>query len=93
MRDWQKDAPLVIERVHRENPDATPAELKKALRNEARSFAMGTSWGKKVWSKHCKTYLARMTGGRVSPAVAWSADISFPFRDPPHDQGTRHDQH
>lgn len=83
MRDWQRDAPRIIAEIHKAMPDATPDELRKALRSESSQFAMGTSWGKKVWAKHCKTYLTRMTGGstKSKPATVWPADICFPFRE------------
>ena len=83
MRDWQKDAPKAIAEIHKSLPDATPDELRKALRKHSQQFSFGTSWGKKVWSKHCRIYLARMTGG-VSKAQSWPADIAFPFRKEPH---------
>lgn len=81
MRDWQRDAPKMIRAIHDAMPDATPAELRKALRKEAQAFSFGTSWGGKVWSKHCRIYIARMTGGvTVGPETTWPADIAFPFR-------------
>jgi hypothetical protein len=84
MRDWQKAAPQWIARIHAENPEATPAELRKALRASASAFHGGTSWGQKVWSKHCRTYLARMSGRGDFRAdgkeTVWQADIVFPWR-------------
>jgi len=81
MRDWQKDAPRIIGEVHKANPDATPAELRKLLRAQAGNFHGGTSWGQKVWSKHCRIYIARLTDGApLSPTVKWPDDIVFPFR-------------
>ena len=83
MRDWQRDAPWIIAEIHKSMPEATPDELRKALRSQSGQFSMGTSWGKKVWAKHCRTYLARMTGGstKAKPAIDWPTDICFPFHD------------
>lgn len=83
MRDWQKAAPQWIARIHAQMPDATPAELRKALRTAASDFHGGTSWGKKVWSKHCRLYIAKMAGRgahQVFEETVWPADIVFPFR-------------
>src|SRR3546814_15075359 len=57
------------------------ADRKKALRAHAYNFHYGTSWGKKVWSKHCKIYLARF--GPVVPQkpFQFGDDIIFPFRE------------
>lgn len=82
MRNWQVDAPRMIAAIHSDNPDATPVELRKLFRAQAYNFHGGTSWGKKVWSKHCNTYLARLTGQAAPKArpVVWPADIVFPWR-------------
>ena len=82
MRDWQNAAPRWIANIHRDNPDATPTELRKLLRAEAHNFHGGTSWGKKVWSKHCNAYLAKLTGkgATTARAIKWPDDIVFPWR-------------
>ena len=80
MRDWQQDAPRAIAAIHKAMPNATPDELRKELRKHSQAFSFGTSWGKKVWQKHCKTYLACMSGGSAKAEV-WPADIAFPFRE------------
>lgn len=84
MRNWQTAAPQWIARIHGQMPEATPVELRKALRAAASDFHGGTSWGKKVWAKHCRIYLARMAGRgdyrADGKATVWPADIWFPFR-------------
>lgn len=84
MRDWQADAPRAIASIHAQMPEATPEELRKALRKHSQQFSYGTSWGAKVWQKHCRAYLARMAGRgdfrSDGKAIAWPADIHFPFR-------------
>lgn len=84
MRDWQTDAPKMIAAIHAELPsEATPDDLRKELRKRAYEFHHGTSWGKKVWAKHCKAYVTKLLGGS-NQAIAkheWPADIFFPFRD------------
>ena len=89
MRNWQHDAPIEIAKaVSSLAENATIAERKKALRAHAYWFHGGTSWGKKVWAKHCKLYLARF--GPVVPQkpFQFGDDIIFPYRD---DKEQRHD--
>jgi hypothetical protein len=85
MRNWQVDAPLMIAAIHKSMLDCSPDELRKELRKQAWYFHGGTSWGKKVWSKHCRAYMAKLTGnGHYSgngKAVDWPADICFPFHE------------
>jgi hypothetical protein len=58
MRNWQRDAPLCIEQATKDlSADATLTERRSALRKAAFDFHGGTSWGKKVWSKHVRKYL------------------------------------
>ena len=83
MRNWQTEAPKWISRIHAEHPDATPDELRRLLRSASADFHCGTSWGKRVWPKHCKAYLAKMAGRGAHQVVedaVWPADIVFPFR-------------
>ena len=84
MRDWQNDAPREIAAIHATMPDCDPTDLRKALRKHAWQFHGGTSWGKKVWSKHCRAYMAKLTGDGICSApgkkIEWPADIAFPFR-------------
>jgi len=80
--DWQAEAMRQIAKVHASMPDATPEQLRLALRKHALEFHGGTSWGKKTWSKRCREYLAKLTGvPKLSKAIQWPDDISFPFRD------------
>ena len=85
MRDWQNDAPRMIADIHKAMPDCTPDDLRKALRKDAWKFHHGTSWGKRVWSKHCKAYMAKLTGNGLyrgdGRKTEWPDDIAFPFRD------------
>lgn len=94
MRNWQHDGPIEVAKAVAHLPDdATIADRKKALRAAAYDFHGGTSWGQKVWSKHCKIYLARF--GPVAPQkpFQFGDDIIFPFRDAPnpHQEDTTHD--
>ena len=86
MRNWQKEAPQWISKIHADNPDIAPDVLRKVLRRHSQDFSCGTSWGAKVWAKHCKIYLARMMGGSnkivTSETIVWPDDIVFPFRNP-----------
>ena len=93
MRDWQRDAPLMIADVHASMPDASPEQLRKALRAKSLTFSMGTSWGQKVWAKHCRIYLARMTGGQLKTTkpIKWPEDICFPFRAPQETDNAKRD--
>lgn len=82
--DWQTEARRRIAAIHASMPEATPDELRRALRKEASNFHCGTSWGKKTWGKRCREYLAKMTGnghyrgdGRDQ---VWPDHITFPFR-------------
>jgi len=88
VRNWQVDAPRVIAQIHQDNPSMTPDDLRKELRKHGQQFSMGTSWGKKVWQKHCRKYLAHMAGAKQpAPTQGWPADIAFPFRASPPQNG------
>lgn len=81
--DWQAAAKKEIERLMADVPvDMDWKERRKILRAGAYSFHGGTSWGKRVWAKHCKVYLAMH--GRPQPeaeAPLFAADITFPYRE------------
>lgn len=90
--DWGKDARGFIAEATENLPEsATLRERRAALRTVGTSFHMGTSWGKKVWSRECRKYLEKhglppRTVANASPqsklfAKAKSGDITFPFRD------------
>lgn len=84
MRNWQQDAPQEIARIHAAMPDCSPDDLRKALRRESSAFSYGTSWGKKVWAKQCRAYLAKMTGRGAYRSdgrdQVWPADVAFPWK-------------
>lgn len=93
--DWQAAARAEIKSVHESLPaDATLKERRSALRKAAHGFHAGTSWGKKVWSRHCRQYLElhglpKKVGRPGSKEFQdklrkmGQADIIFPFRDAP----------
>lgn len=70
--------------------DASLTERRKALRKVACEFHMGTSWGKKVWSREVRKYLERhglppRTPQSVSPQSKLyqrlqTGDVTFPFK-------------
>lgn len=83
--DWQAAAKREIARLMADVPaDADWQERRKILRAGASGFHGGTSWGRRVWSKHCKAYLA-LQGKPQPPQAAplFAADIIFPFRGEP----------
>lgn len=84
--DWQAQAKLHIAKFMADvAQDATWKDRQKILRARAWEFTGGTSWGAKVWSKHCKAYLA-MHGKPTTvkqdakAAPLFAADITFPFK-------------
>ncbi|MER9217921.1 hypothetical protein NKI48_03150 [Mesorhizobium sp. M0644] len=57
---WMDRARSLIAALDAAMPaDATIADRKRALRENAWRLHGGTSWGKKVWSKARREYLAR----------------------------------
>ena len=86
MIDWQNHARALIAEVHASLPaDASFDDRRRALRKRASDCHLGTSWGKKVWQKHCRRYLhAYDTQPRdltsLEKAIAGRDDIIFPFR-------------
>lgn len=93
--DWQAAARATIARINESLPaDATLKDRKKALREAGPDFHGFTSWGRKVWSKHCRAYLElhglpKRPGRPASKeyqsklAKMREPDILFPFRDAP----------
>lgn len=82
--DWQKEAARRIAALHAGFPENMPwQDRQKALRTAAHSFHGGTSWGQRVWAKHCRAYL-ELHGkpGKAKPTPLFAADITFPFREP-----------
>jgi hypothetical protein len=86
--DWQASAKAHIAKFMDGIPhETTWQERQKILRDRAWEFTGGTSWGKKVWAKHCAVYLAIYgkppRKGRTPEAKAqpmFADDIIFPFR-------------
>lgn len=83
MSVWRDRARRLIDELTRDLPaDATLAERRKALWGKGYQAHEGTSWGRKMWGKEVRKYLARHgdPSGRVSgKPVQWPADVCFPF--------------
>lgn len=85
---WREVALRQIAAIHKDMPEATAEELRKALRNRSCDFHGGTSWGRKVWPKACREYLVAHFGQvaavkqkRVEDSPLFNpADHAFPFR-------------
>lgn len=91
---WRENCRRYIAALDEQMPEGiTLDERKKRLRQAAFNFQGGTSWGKQVWSKERRAYLARF--GEVIPDKpspdgklfqrTQSGDIIFPFRGEPTD--------
>lgn len=81
--DWQAAAKARIHALTKDLPDETPlAERRRILRRAAHGFHGGTSWGKRVWSKHCRLYLMRhgLAPKPVESSPLFGPDIIFPYR-------------
>ncbi len=91
--DWGGDARWFIADATKDLPEtATVKERRAALREVGGTFHMGTSWGKKVWSRECRKYLERhglepLPSRKVEEtkqprllAALERGDIVFPFR-------------
>lgn len=93
--DWSAQAQMKIAAVIKDLPDdATLEDMRKALRAASGSFHHGTSWGKKVWPRECRKYLAMVARAPAKPALGFghgkqhdemqakiaAGDIVFPFR-------------
>jgi hypothetical protein len=92
--NWGNDARGFIADATKDLPEtATIKERRAALRTVGWQFHMGTSWGKKVWSRECRKYLERhglnplpqRTVADISPQSklfqrTQRGDIIFPFR-------------
>jgi len=60
MINWQTTAASVVAEVDRSLPaDADLATRKRALRAARPWEFASTSWGRKVWAKHSRTYLEK----------------------------------
>jgi len=81
--DWQAAAKSQIAKLHEQfDPSMTWQERQKVLREGAWKFHGGTSWGQKVWAKHCRRYLEMHGKPPLKPTKepTFAADIVFPFR-------------
>lgn len=83
--DWQAEAKKQIALVDRQFEAGTSwQERQTYLRKAAWFFHGGTSWGKRVWAKHCRAYLEShgKPPRKVPEASAplFASDITFPFR-------------
>lgn len=66
--DWQAAAQNQIAALDAQFPPDMPwRERQKVLREGAWQFHGGTSWGKRVWAKHCRAYLEMH--GKPKPAA------------------------
>lgn len=86
MSVWRERARKVIARLTADIPaDATLAERRKALRGKGWEAHQGTYWGRKMWGREVRNYLARHGDPRALSARAqffqWPSDIAFPFRE------------
>jgi hypothetical protein len=80
--DWQAAAQKQIAILDKQfSPEMTWQERQKVLRAGASNFHGDTSWGKRVWAKHCRAYL-ELHGKpkRDQPVPLFPDDIIFPFR-------------
>lgn len=91
--DWGADARGFIADATKDLPEtATLKERRAALRTVGTTYHMGTSWGRKVWSRECRKYLERhgldpLPSRKVEDtrqprlvAALDRGDIIFPFR-------------
>ena len=87
MSIWRDRAREHIARLTKDLPaDATLADRKKALWGKGYPAHGGTSWGRKMWGKEVRLYLARHGEQTVaiSPRHTGFPDhIHFPFREQP----------
>jgi len=84
--DWQAEAQRQIAQIDAMfEPDTPWQERQKYLREGAWLFHGGTSWGKRVWAKHSRTYLEKHgKPPKSKPAPLFAPDITFPFRQEPN---------
>lgn len=85
MSVWRDRARSRIAELVKDLPeDATLKERRKALWGKGWPAHGGTSWGRKMWGKEVRAYLARH--GASDPTFEWPADIAFPFLSEASDQ-------
>lgn len=84
MSVWRDSAREQIARLVADLPeDATLAMRRNALWGKGYHAHLGTSWGRKMWGREVRAYLARHDPEhRAIPAgFVFAADIYFPFRE------------
>ena len=80
---WRKRAQNLIAHLTRDLPvDATVIDRRKALRGKGYGAHLNTSWGRKMWGKEVRKYLARH-GDTSTQALffRWPDNVHFPFRE------------
>lgn len=84
MSVWRERARRRIDELVRGLPEtATIAERRKTLWGKGEPAHQGTSWGRKMWGKEVRAYLARHGDGLAhanKPGFQWPDDIAFPYR-------------
>lgn len=85
MSVWRQRARDLITKLTADLPaDATLSQRRKALWGKGWEAHQGTCWGKKMWGREVRAYLARHGDptGRVSgKAIDWPEHVHFPFRE------------
>lgn len=88
MSIWRARCRELIAKLTAELPaDATLAERKKALWGKGYPAHEGTTWGRKMWGREVRAYLARhgsSCGHRTAEQVNWPDHVHFPFREDAH---------
>jgi len=81
---WRRHARALIEQLTRDLPaDASLAERRAALWGKGAPAHLGTRWGRKMWGKEVRAYLARhgdMPAAGAGPLFTWPEHVHFPFR-------------
>lgn len=87
MSRWRERARARIAELVKDLPvDATVNDRKRALWGKGWPAHGGTSWGRKMWGKEVRAYLARFGDAKSIPSgslieLEQSPDIHFPFRE------------
>lgn len=86
MSVWRDRAKQRIAELVKDLPaEATLQERRKALWGKGYPAHQGTVWGRKMWGREVRIYLARHGGPAVNSRrgqeFQWPADIHFPFRE------------
>ena len=89
MSIWRERARSRIAELVRDLPaDATVAERRKALWGKGWEAHQGTVWGRKMWGREVRAYLAqRGATPRHDPAPMFPDHVHFPFREERNAQG------